>query len=151
MADPSAAMEELVLALIVGCKGVVEEKNAVIQGLEEEVQAMAQESLDADRPYSEIKAERTRQELLRAAGKFLYTCADPNFVALSHFGRVTVLGEEFGEVCRAALDAEKIAEGRGDPEGALKKLRTELIQVAAVAVAYIEGLDRALTSREVRG
>lgn len=51
-----------------------------------------------------------------------------------------MLGEEYGEVCRAALDVEKIAEGRNDP-AARAKLRAELIQVAAVAVAYIEGLE----------
>jgi hypothetical protein len=39
------------------------------------------------------------------------------------------LGEEFGEVCRARLD--------GDREG----LRRELVHVAAVAVAWLEGLE----------
>ena len=112
-----------------------------IEELEEEVQGLAQALVDADRPYSEVRAERTRQELLRAAGKFLYTCASPDFTAFSNFGRATVLGEEVGEVCRAALDAEKVAEGRGDIPAALAMLRKELIQVAAVAVAWIEGLD----------
>lgn len=40
-----------------------------------------------------------------------------------------VLGEEYGEVCRAIL------EGQG------ANLREELIQVAAVAVAWVEQLD----------
>lgn len=43
--------------------------------------------------------------------------------------KVAVLGEEFGEVCRALLEAE-------GPE----RLRAELIQVAAVAVAWAETL-----------
>ena len=42
--------------------------------------------------------------------------------------KMTVLAEEFGEVARAVLDRKP-----GD-------LRTELIQVAAVAVAWLEGL-----------
>jgi NTP pyrophosphatase (non-canonical NTP hydrolase) len=44
-----------------------------------------------------------------------------------------VLGEEFGEVCQAWL------------EGDLANLRTELVQVAAVAVAWVEELDNAYT------
>lgn len=91
--------------------------------------------------YEAIADERTRQERLRESGKFLHTCASPDFQAFTHFGRATVLGEEFGEVCRAALDAEKVAEGRHNPDGARSKLREELIQTAAVAVAYIEALD----------
>ena len=91
--------------------------------------------------YEDIADERARQERLRKSGKFLHTCASPDFTAFSHFGRVTVLGEEFGEVCRAALDVEKVAEGRDDPTTALAKLRAELVQAAAVAVAYIEAID----------
>jgi hypothetical protein len=82
-----------------------------------------------------------RQERLRESGKFLHTCASPDFATFTHFGRVAVLGEEFGEVCRAALDVEKIAEGRYDTGAAASKLRKELIEVAAVAIAYIEALD----------
>jgi len=41
-----------------------------------------------------------------------------------------ILGEEFGEVCRATL---------GNPDAG--DLRKELIQVAAVAVAWIEALE----------
>lgn len=40
-----------------------------------------------------------------------------------------VLGEEFGEVCKAWLERD------------VDELRVELIQVAAVAVAWIEELD----------
>ena len=40
-----------------------------------------------------------------------------------------ILGEEFGEVCQAWL------------EGDVANLRTELVQVAAVAVAWVEELD----------
>lgn len=47
----------------------------------------------------------------------------------------TVLGEEFGEVCEAALHTEF-----GGP--AAIGLENELIQVAAVAVAWIEALRK---------
>ena len=50
---------------------------------------------------------------------------------------VTILGEEFGEVCHEAL-VYKFAE----IEDAEERLRAELIQVAAVAVAHIECIDR---------
>ena len=43
---------------------------------------------------------------------------------------ITILGEEFGEVCRAVLERDR------------KNLREELIQVAAVALAMAEDLDR---------
>ena len=94
------------------------------------------------RIFGAIAEERERQEQLRESGKFLYTCASPDFIAFTHFGRATVLGEEFGEVCRAALDVERIAEGRNDHSAARAKLRAELIQTAAVAVAWLESLDQ---------
>lgn len=43
---------------------------------------------------------------------------------------VRVLGEEFGEVCMALNDKEPI-----------ENLRKELVQVAAVAVAWVEYID----------
>ena len=53
----------------------------------------------------------------------------------SPFTYLTILGEEYGEACQAALHLEF-----GGPEA--DKLREELVQVAAVAVAFIECLDR---------
>ena len=43
---------------------------------------------------------------------------------------MSVLGEEYGEACKSAI------------EGDVLSCRTELVQVAAVAVAAIESLDR---------
>lgn len=48
---------------------------------------------------------------------------------------LTVLGEEFGDTCQAALDAKF-------KEGSLAALRYEAIQTAAVAMAIVECLDR---------
>lgn len=42
-----------------------------------------------------------------------------------------VLGEEFGEVCKAQLENGELSD----------ELRTELVQVAAVAVAWVEQID----------
>lgn len=94
--------------------------------------------------YFAIADERCRQERLHLEGKFTHTCWSPDFGAFTHFARVSVLGEEYGEVCRAALDVENVTGGRcGSAAERRAKLRKELIEVAAVAVAYIEGLDAA--------
>ena len=55
----------------------------------------------------------------------------------------TILGEEYGEACHASLDYYLEASERGSVTGRLiGSLRSELIQVAAVAVAWIECIDR---------
>lgn len=51
------------------------------------------------------------------------------------FAYLTILGEEYGEACQAALHAHFDDEDIHD-------LREELVQVAAVAVAFVECLDR---------
>lgn len=78
--------------------------------------------------------ERQRQEELKARGKFAYTCADSE---MSNPERLSVLGEEFGEVCHEVNEA--IGPGRMLNR---EQLRKELIQVAAVCVAWVEALDR---------
>lgn len=80
-----------------------------------------------------IYHERLRQDELKHQGKFAYTCADPE---MTHPERLTVLGEEFGEVCHEVN--EGIGEGRQLNK---EKLRKELIQVAAVSLAWVERLD----------
>lgn len=50
-----------------------------------------------------------------------------------------ILGEEYGEACEAAL---RNLFGPGDDLAAVDRIREELIQVAAVAVAWIEAIDR---------
>lgn len=51
---------------------------------------------------------------------------------------ISILGEEYGESCKAALEKHFCYE---KAEG-YSHLRAELIQVAAVAIAFIESLDR---------
>ena len=79
-----------------------------------------------------ILAERYRQEELKAAGKFPFTCAD--VPGLTTGQKVAVLTEECGEVARAALAADGLVKDGAD-------LRKDLIQVAAVCLAWLEALD----------
>ena len=72
---------------------------------------------------AEIETERTRQD-----SKWGEQNHDP-------FLYLTILGEEYGEACEAALDA-RFGHREQNP------LRQELVQVAAVAIAAIECLDR---------
>lgn len=71
-----------------------------------------------------VQAERARQEHLYTAGVLPAICSNPD---CPNDLRLAALVEEVGEVGRAIL-------GDGD-------LRTELVQVAAVAVAWLEGIE----------
>lgn len=81
-----------------------------------------------------IAEERDRQEDLKAEGRFKYTCADAE---MNPFEKYAVLGEEFGEVGRALLEKGELA---NDKHGV--SLEKELIQVAAVAMAWVESIRR---------
>lgn len=82
----------------------------------------------------EIFAERERQHA---------TWGEQNH---DPFKFLSILGEEFGEVCRATFEAES------DGEWNLEKMKTtyrhELIQVAAVAMQMIEAFDRKVAALE---
>jgi hypothetical protein len=77
------------------------------------------------RAISDVLDERDRQEALGDERPGWRTCADP---LMPDNEKAVVLGEEYGEVCRALLD--------DDASG----LRRELAHVAAVAVAWMESL-----------
>lgn len=79
-----------------------------------------------DKAFQSIRDERARQHRLKVAGKFKHLLTDEG---MGDFGRLKVLGEEFGEVCRALQD---------EPDN----LRNELVDLAAVATAWIQWLDR---------
>ena len=57
----------------------------------------------------------------------------------SDFEWVSIMVEEVGEACKEANDLNFIAI---DDATALPRLRAELLQVAAVAVAWVEAIDR---------
>lgn len=85
---------------------------------------------------NEIKTERLRQGEMKREGRFLYTCADDG---LTNAEKMTVLLEEVGEVAREVLTQEgrRLARDTVETKEALRK---ELIQVAAVSLAWIEAL-----------
>jgi len=82
---------------------------------------------------TKVRQERERQEDLKQQGKFKHTCADAE-VPLGD--KLAILIEEVGEVAEAILQVQDL-NTLGDP---IKDLRKELIQVAAVAVAWAESL-----------
>lgn len=70
----------------------------------------------------EVQEERVRQD-----DKWGGSPGADRIHGNGHYG--LVLGEEFGEACESALEHD------------MANLRAELIQVAAVAVAWVEELD----------
>ena len=80
---------------------------------------------------ADIRNERWRQDKLKKDGKFPYTCADDG---LTNAERFLVLAEDFGEVSHELNEAIGATLARD-------KLRAELIQVAAVCVAWCEAID----------
>jgi NTP pyrophosphatase (non-canonical NTP hydrolase) len=80
----------------------------------------------------QIVNERRRQERLKEEGKFPWTLAA---VGPSPEAKLAVLSEEFGEVAR------EVSEHLTGKRLASVRLRTELIQIAAVCVAWVEALD----------
>ena len=82
-----------------------------------------------------VVKERRRQDELKAAGRFRFTCADYGMLDAD---KLCVLTEEVGEVAREVLSlATLVTDGAGKREA----LRQELVQVAAIAVAWIEALE----------
>lgn len=77
--------------------------------------------------FADIDAERERQEA-QWSGPHGWGEGDCSSPGVPETVKFAVLGEEVGEVARALL--EKDAAG----------LRVELVQVAAVAVAWLEGM-----------
>lgn len=77
-----------------------------------------------ERAIDAIVEERYRQNKLKADGKFAHTCADN--IPDEH--RYIILAEEVGEVARAIHDGDR------------DNLREELVQVAAVCLAWLEAL-----------
>jgi NTP pyrophosphatase (non-canonical NTP hydrolase) len=104
---------------------------------------------------ADVVVERDRQEAIgerkRAEGIPWRSCADPAMEG-GDAARFLVLGEEVGEVARAVLEWGFTARALADPASTAYQvvetgdtddahLRDELIQVAAVAVAWVESID----------
>lgn len=87
--------------------------------------------------FALIHAERERQEhLFIVEKKFLFTCASPT---AGPKRKLRVLVEEIGEVAQAI---DKLEAARPAQLSTLNShLSTELVQVAAVCVAWLESLE----------
>jgi hypothetical protein len=83
-----------------------------------------------------VEDARCEQIKMHLAGRFKFTCASPQ---LSDQEKLTLLLRELGEVARCVGTKSDLRESLLS-EQTIEKLRTELAQVAAVAVAWIEGL-----------
>lgn len=95
--------------------------------------------------FEMVAAERIHQKRLLAGGVILFNCDSP---IVDDDRKLRILTEELGEVANA-LDrlekalAKKIRQGdTGAIKAARNHLQTELIQVAAVAVAWLETPER---------
>jgi hypothetical protein len=91
----------------------------------------------------DVLAERDRQERRceekRAEGFDWHSCASSR---LTDGERLAVLVEEVGEVARELCEARAAGDLAADEMRAhFARLREELVQVAAVTVAWIEGID----------
>ncbi len=80
-----------------------------------------------DEVYALVDSERARQRNKWGA-PHAWGQGDCSSYAVTDIVKAAVLSEECGEVARAVLDFK------------LDDLRTELVQVAAVAVAWLEAL-----------
>lgn len=78
----------------------------------------------------DVLAERKRQD-----AKWGEQTHDP-------FLYLTILGEEYGETCQAALNARFRDKDIAIYSDKMRKLREEAVQTAAVALAIVECLDR---------
>ena len=77
------------------------------------------------RVFLAIAEERRRQEFLKSQGRFTHTCAD----AMPESMKLAVLAEEFGEIARAVCERD------------WENMKEEIIQTAAVLVAWAESLE----------
>jgi NTP pyrophosphatase (non-canonical NTP hydrolase) len=80
-----------------------------------------------------VQDERLRQNKLVEQGKIPFNCADK---ARPHSQKLPILVEEIGEVAQAMM---QVTTGSSSHD-AKRDLQKELIQVAAVAVAWAESL-----------
>ncbi len=103
----------------------------------------------------DIQRERDRQEILLIQGKFPWSCDN---LKVSDVKKLAVLAEEFGEAAKETAQIEEYIErldsGRWSDvnvevlQTKKRHLREELIQVAAVCVAWCEALDVQLDDRK---
>lgn len=91
---------------------------------------------------NDVARERNRQEELKRAGKFPWSCADTfnpdTKTPITQAEKLVVLAEEFGEASGIIC---KLMANREEAKGiTMRELKKELIQIAAVAVAWAESI-----------
>jgi len=97
---------------------------------EETIKALLElQAIRENKPLNDVIRERTRQDL---------KWGEQNHAPYKY---LAILGEEFGETCRAAQDVEMCKNDTALP-ALLYHLRLEAVQTAAVALAIVECLDR---------
>lgn len=82
--------------------------------------------------YAAIDAERARQEQLKTEGRFFETPASTKMLP---YLKACILTEETGEVCAAVMQEAKACNDRTKAN-----VKAELVQVAAIAVAWLESI-----------
>ena len=87
--------------------------------------------------FEAVARERLRQKQLFYDGKILFNCDSP---VVDSNRKLRVLVEEVGEVAQA-IDCIEYT-GGGNKYFQPGDLKTELVQVAAVAVAWLEQLEK---------
>lgn len=87
-----------------------------------------------DRAMQVVGLERHRQLILKDSGRFKYTPSDDGLTDWQRFGMVL---EEVGEVARNLLARDCLVQ---DGDVTDEELLTELSQVAALTVAWMERL-----------
>lgn len=92
---------------------------------------MSELTMSFDRVIADVRAERVRQDGLWGADRDLHP-------AIWHL----ILSEEIGEVATATQDLLDTAPDAYYCRTQFRHLRAELTHVAAVAVAWIEAIDR---------
>jgi hypothetical protein len=95
---------------------------------------MSKQKGDGVRPLTATETDEVLDDVYRERAR-----QDAKWGIQNHdaFRWVAILGEEYGEVCRAACE-----NWHGVSDEQARQYREELVQVAAVAVAMIESLDR---------
>ena len=90
------------------------------------------------RILGEVIDETGRQEQLVREGRFEWTLAMPG---VANEKRLAVLAEEVGEAAKEVTELLIAGDKGHATAGTLLRLRAELVQVAACAVSWIEGID----------
>lgn len=83
-----------------------------------------------DNAFTSVSAERYRQDM---------KWGEQNHAPMEWMG---ILGEEFGELCQAVNETHFNNGPEEQAKGGYANMRSEAVQVAAVAISFIEALDR---------